>query len=148
MLRRSHILTTAAVLALSAAPASAITYEDLHSPNAQDAVASGTDLRSPDARDAAREAAAAQPGTDLRSPDARDAAREAAAEPDFRTSYQPIPPKAAPEATVEVRQSSSEGFDWGAASIGAAGMLALLSIVAGSTLLVSGHRRRRFEVAH
>jgi hypothetical protein len=40
----------------------------------------------------------------------------------------------------------SSSFDWGDAGIGAAGMLALLSIAAGSTLLVAGWRRRRFRV--
>ncbi|HZN88868.1 MAG TPA: hypothetical protein VFB44_07825 [Thermoleophilaceae bacterium] len=37
---------------------------------------------------------------------------------------------------------ASPGFDWGDAGIGAAGMLALFSMAAGSALLVTGHRRR------
>jgi hypothetical protein len=181
MLRRSHILTTAAVLALSAAPASAITYEDLRSPDAKDAaraaavVQPSQDLRSPDARDAAREAAgdtgfrtSYQPtpptgGQDLRSPDARDAADHVGLygvdepeqvtqdlrSPDARDAARDLPPVQIPVPTVEVRNSPSGGFDWGDAGIGAAGMLALFSIAAGSTLLVAGRRRRRgFEVAH
>jgi hypothetical protein len=41
---------------------------------------------------------------------------------------------------VEVEAPS--GFDWGDAGIGAAGMLALFSIAAGSLLLIAGRRRR------
>jgi hypothetical protein len=50
-------------------------------------------------------------------------------------------PPARGAAPIEVRVS--EGFDWGDAGIGAAGVLVLLSIIAGSTLLVVGLRRRR-----
>jgi hypothetical protein len=50
-----------------------------------------------------------------------------------------------PTQTVQVRGLPSPGFDWGDAGIGAAGMLALLSIAAGSTLLAAGWRRRRFQ---
>jgi hypothetical protein len=47
-------------------------------------------------------------------------------------------------ATVEV---PAGGFDWGDAGIGAAGMLALFSIGAGSTLLLTNRRRRQgFQV--
>jgi hypothetical protein len=52
-----------------------------------------------------------------------------------------------PAQTVTVRELPSPGFDWGDAGIGAAGMLALLSIAAGSTLVLAGWRRRReFQV--
>jgi hypothetical protein len=44
-------------------------------------------------------------------------------------------------AVVEVEGPS--GFDWGDAGIGAAGMLALFSISAGSALLLASRRRRR-----
>jgi hypothetical protein len=40
---------------------------------------------------------------------------------------------------VDVRETAS-GFDWGNAGIGAAGMLALFSITAGSMLLIAGRR--------
>jgi hypothetical protein len=87
MLRRKTILTTAAVMAVCAAPASATTYDDLRSPDAKDAAREAgavtgpsQDLRSPDARDAARQiGAATETSQDLRSPDARDAARQAGA---------------------------------------------------------------------
>jgi hypothetical protein len=85
MLRSRHILTTAALLAVCATPASAATFEDLQSngssatadiappPSSMAASAADEyqDLRSPDAKDAARDATA---GQDLRSPDAVDAA--------------------------------------------------------------------------
>jgi hypothetical protein len=42
----------------------------------------------------------------------------------------------------------SSGFDWGDAGIGAAGMLGLSTIAAGSTLFITSRRRRRgFQVA-
>jgi hypothetical protein len=44
-------------------------------------------------------------------------------------------------AVVQV-EAPSGGFDWGDAGIGAAGMLALFSIAAGSALLIAGRRRR------
>jgi hypothetical protein len=44
-------------------------------------------------------------------------------------------------AVVEVKAPS--GFDWGDAGIGAAGMLALACIGAGSALLIAGRRRRQ-----
>jgi hypothetical protein len=112
MIRRSHMLTTAALLAVCAAPAYA-----------------NQDLRSPDARDAAR-ASAETSYQDLRSPDARDAGQES-------------PTVQVPEPVVEIRESPGSGFDWGDAGIGAAGLLALLSIAGGVTLLAVGRRRRR-----
>jgi hypothetical protein len=115
MLRGKTILATAAMLAVSAAAASANQYQD---------------LRSPDARDAAREAGPlAGPSQDLRSPDARDAARD-------------LPRVVVSPPLVEVREAPSGGFDWGDAGIGAAGTLGLFSIAAGSALLVTGRRRR------
>lgn len=52
-----------------------------------------------------------------------------------------------PVRVVEVRADG--GFDWGDAGIGAAGMLALFSIAAGSALMLMGRRRRRgVRVAH
>ena len=64
---------------------------------------------------------------DLRSPDARDAGR---------------PPAQVPTPIVEIRQVPGSGFDWGDAGIGAAGLLALLSIAGGLALLVGSRRRR------
>jgi hypothetical protein len=130
MIRRSHILTTAALLAACVVPAYADGKVIQEHPTAAPASQSYQDLRSPDARDAGQ---AAQVPQDLRSPDARDAGRES-------------PPVQAP--VVEIREVPSGGFDWGDAGIGAAVILALSSIAAGLALMVGARRRRRgFEVA-
>jgi hypothetical protein len=160
MLRRSHILTAVVVLVACAAlvpsayavygpatpaqsadqavpPPSSIAesadqaYQDLRSPDARDAKTEpvtqvAQDLRSPDARDAAR-AAKVEVAQDLRSPDARDAGRT---------------PVEVPTPVVEIREVPSSGFDWGDAGIGAAGILALLSIAGGLTLMSTSRRRR------
>jgi hypothetical protein len=155
MLRFSHILTTAALVAVCAAPASAATFEQLHSsdqssgaskaaadtgfrtsyqPVPPSKTGAGQDLRSPDAVDAAahRGIYASDRGSyvlnrDYGSPDALDAARD-------------LPPVQIP--VLEARDVPSSGFDWGDAGIGAAGMLAIFSIAAGSALLLTGRRRR------
>ena len=103
MLRRSHILTAVAVLAMCVVPGFAYgmpdqpvspdqpapppssiaqsagqAYQDLRSPDARDAKTVpqvAQDLRSPDARDAKTEPVT-QVAQDLRSPDARDAKTE------------------------------------------------------------------------
>ena len=111
-MRRTHLITTAALVAACAMPATA--------------AAQGQDLRSPDARDAA--AASTQTAyQDLRSPDARDVGRP--------------PVQVAP--VVEIRDAPGNGFDWGDAGIGAAGLLAMLSIAGGLALMVTTRRRRR-----
>lgn len=148
MLRRKTILTTAAVLAVCAAPAPASTYEDLRSPDAGDAARqvgavteTSQDLRSPDARDAAANRGLYEPARgpyglerDYGSPDAADAARD-------------LPPVRIAAPALEVHEPSG-GFDWGDAGIGAAGLLGLLSITAGSVLFIAGRRRRGgFRVA-
>jgi hypothetical protein len=116
MLRRNQIITTAALVVACAVPATAAgEYQDLRSADAQDA-----------ARAAARNVHA--PTQDLRSPDARDAARDRA-------------PVQAPAPTVVVHELPQSTFDWGDAAIGAAGILALLGIAAGSTLLAINRRR-------
>ena len=170
MLRRSHILTTAALLAVCATPASAATYEDLHTSGdvappppslAASAADEYQDLRSPDAKDAA---AAAEAGQDLRSPDAADAAAHRGiyapeegkyvlnrhyGSPDAVDAARDLPPVQIPTPVVEVKESPSGGFDWGDAGIGAAGLLALFSIAAGSGLLLTTRKRRQgIEVAH
>ena len=66
MLRRSHILTTAALLAVCATPASAATYEELQSDGA-----AGGDVAPPPSSIVA---SAADEYQDLRSPDTVDAA--------------------------------------------------------------------------
>ena len=150
MLRRSHILTAVAVLAMCVVPGFANgmpdqpvpppssiaqsegqAYQDLRSPDAKDAKTEpvtqvAQDLRSPDARDAAQ-AAKVEIAQDLRSPDARDAG---------------LPESPSPDTVVDIREAPTSGFDWGDAGIGAAGLLALLSIAGGLTLMVTTRRRR------
>lgn len=55
---------------------------------------------------------------------------------------QPQPPPPAPHPNRVVVRVSSNGFDWGDAGIGAAGILALLSIAGGLTLMATTRRRR------
>ena len=132
-MRRTQLITSAALVAACAVPAMAVAQtQDLRSPDTRDAAAAAAaehyqDLRSPDARDAARPSETRQ-YSDLRSPDARDAGR---------------PPVQVPTPLVEIREVPGNGFDWGDAGIGAAGLLALLSIAGGVTLLAVGRRRRR-----
>ena len=135
----------------SIAVSAADQYQDLRSPDARDAGQSAQtqvaqDLRSPDARDAKTEPVT-QVAQDLRSPDARDAAQAAKVEvaqdlrsPDARDAGLPESPT--PDTVVEIREVPGNGFDWGDAGIGAAGLLALLSIAGGLTLMVTTRRRR------
>jgi hypothetical protein len=111
-MRRTQLITSAALVAACAAPASA--------------AAQTPDLRSPDARDAAS-AAEKRSYQDLRSPDARDAGVDR-------------PPVTIPVVDVP---GNTGGFDWTDAGIGAAGMLGLMGIAAGSILAVLQSRRRR-----
>ena len=89
------------------------------------------DLRSPDAADTARIAALRQT-QDLRSPDARDTAAG-------RGTF------TAPRVTVvkvtQSPQATGGGFDWGDAGIGAGGVIALVLVGVGGSLMVT-HRRR------
>ena len=127
-------LAVAGVLGASAfAVPTASALQDLASPDARDSrpVAQhqivSTDLRSPDAQDA--RSVAQQPRTvssDLRSPDAQDARGNTTLR-----SY--------PTPTV-VEVSSSNGFDWGDAGIGAGGMLAVVAIAVGGSLVVTRRR--------
>jgi hypothetical protein len=152
MLRLSHILTTAALVAVCAAPASAATFEQLHStaqsdgaskaaadtgwrssyqpaPQSRGAYVLNRDYGSPDALDAAPQPAGRDEyvlNRNYGSPDAVDAARN-------------LPPVQIP--VVEARDVPSSGFDWGDAGIGAAGMLALFSIAGGAALLLTGRKR-------
>ncbi|HEY7453261.1 MAG TPA: hypothetical protein VH683_01765 [Thermoleophilaceae bacterium] len=134
-MRRNQLITTTALVAACAAPATAAAQgQDLRSPDTRDAAAAAAaeaqayqDLRSPDARDAGR-TSHDRPTQDLRSPDARDVGRS---------------PVEIPTPVVEVREVPASGFDWGDAGVGAAGIVALFSIAVGGVLLLGGRRRRR-----
>ena len=129
-MRSTKLITTAALVAACTAPAAAVAQtQDLRSPDARAAAAEAEtkgyqDLRSPDRREAQD-----PPYQDLRSPDARAAGSD-------------VPPVQIAAPVVEVRDASN-GFNWGDAGIGAAGMLALLAIATGLTMGVAQARRRR-----
>jgi hypothetical protein len=155
MLRLSHILTTAALVAVSAAPASAATFEQLHSDSSKSqgqAYVLNRDYGSPDRIDAASKSQGKADVLDRNygSPDALDASRQPAergtyvlnrdyGSPDAADAARNLPP--VQTAVLEPRDVSSGGFDWGDAGIGAAGMLALFSIAGGAALLLTGRRR-------
>jgi hypothetical protein len=147
MSRHKHLITTAALLAVCATPASAATWEDMSDPPpppssiATSAENEYQDLRSPDAQDAAghRGVYESEQGPYVLdrgygSPDAVDVARD-------------LPSYPTPAPVLATTDSPSGGFDWGDAGIGAAGMLALFSVAGGSALLLTGRKRRRVRMA-
>jgi hypothetical protein len=87
---------------------------------------------SPSARDAARDATASQ-GRDARLPDAVDRARA-------REISRPEAPRVP---RVQIGETSSSEFGWGDAGIGAAVVLALVSVGTGAVTLLSRRRRGR-----
>ena len=113
MLRRNQLIGTA-VLALACS---------LPAPAAMSQV----DLRNPDSRQATPPPSFDEGYRDLRNPDSRQAPGGV---------EEPAP-------VIEVREVPSSGFSWADAGIGAAGMLGLFSLAAGSLLLVTNRRRRR-----
>jgi hypothetical protein len=153
MLRLSHILTTAALVAVCAAPASAATFEQLHSDSSKSQgqpYVLNRDYGSPDRIDAASKSQgqAYVLNRDYGSPDRIDTAQDVPSyvlnrdygSPDAADAARDLPP--VQTAVLEPRDASSGGFDWGDAGIGAAGMLALFSIAGGAALLLTGRRRR------
>jgi hypothetical protein len=153
-MRRTQLITTAALVAVCAVPATAAAHygQSPGSSETPDAAATAEeqiyqDLRSPDARDAKTEPVT-QVAQDLRSPDARDAKTEPVTQvaqdlrsPDARDAGLPESP--APDTVVDITEAPTSGFDWGDAGIGAAGLLAMLSIAGGVALMVTTRRRRR-----
>jgi len=147
MLRRSQILTTAALLAVCAAPASAAPWDELRGSKASatPAQAAPADVAPPPSSIAA---GAAKEYQALRSPDeAPYVLNRDYGSPDAVDAARDLPPVQIPAPIVEVRDAPASGFDWGDAGIGAAGMLALFGIAGGSALLLTGRRRRGVHVA-
>jgi hypothetical protein len=141
MLRRNTILTTAALMAVFAVPASAQTDSG---PYVLD-----RDYGSPDAADAARDLPSA-PVAPLANPGPfTDSQRKLVESPEVQQMQQRVSGQISAIPPVVQVSAPSGGFDWGDAGIGAAGMLALFSIAAGSALLLTGRKRRRgVPVAH
>jgi hypothetical protein len=103
------------------------------------------DLRSPDARDAAR---LAEPGyylehptQDLRSPDTRDATLISMGLREQPTTIAPAGHSSSTAAT------SSLGFDWADAAVGAAIMLGVLLVAAGGTVAFRRRAHRHHAIA-
>jgi hypothetical protein len=124
--------------AIDARPPVAQTMKDLRTPDAVEAgtPATGTDLRTPDAVDAGTPATAAAAGTDLRTPDAVDHGLG-------RGTF------SAPDVTVVkvVDPPPTTGFDWSDAGIGAGGLMGLILVALGGTLVVSHRRHSRMPLA-
>ena len=160
MLRLSQILTTAALVAVCAAPASAATFENLHSTAQNDGAskaAADTGWRSSyqpappsNTGQGQGDRGAYVLNRDYGSPDALDAARQAAdpgayvlnrdyGSPDAMDAGRNLPPVQVP--TIVADGTPSAGFDWSDAGIGAAGMFGLFAIAAGSALLLTIRRR-------
>ena len=140
MLRKSHtlsMLTTAIAVAALAAPATAITYEDLRNPDSK-AAAIEAQREQPVSRISAtrtrrprrsRRSGSSRSTEDLRNPDSKAAAIEAQRGTPAET---PAPPTIA----------QAPGFDWGDAGIGAGSALGLL-LIALSVSFTVAHRRSR-----
>ena len=127
-----------AITALGASTAGA-QRADFHT---SDAIDAGTpvaqtmkDLRTPDAVDAGTPATTTA-GTDLRTPDAVDhgLGRGTFSAPDVTVVKVADPPP-------------TTGFDWGDAGIGAGGLLGLILVGLGGTLVVSHRRHSRMPLA-
>ncbi len=158
-MRRKTILTTAALLAVAAAPAygDPTPWENLRTPGPVDAgeqrgsdgearpYVLQRDYGSPDAVDGEARPYVLQ--RDYGSPDAvdgearPDVLQRDYGSPDVVDAARDLPPVQIPAPVVASAEPPS-GFDWSDAGLGAAGMLALLSIAAGSALLLTGRKRR------
>jgi hypothetical protein len=102
------------------------------------------DLRSPDARDAAIAQERVAPARDVSSPQVITDRQHAIVErykqsPAYQAALREVMVAAAPQ-PAPVHADS--GLDWGAAGIGAAGMLAVMLIALAAVFTV-GHRRQR-----
>ncbi len=154
MLERTTMLTTAAVALAVSLPVSASAQQDLRNPDRRDPVSQRQELRNPDNRHTASGAnVSASARQDLRSPDAVDASRvdeisglqpQDLRSPDAADAGQRVGIYSPDSlSTVSAPEPSDRGFDWGDAGIGAAGMLGLISLTAGTTLIGARFRRRR-----
>jgi hypothetical protein len=123
---RRLIITFAAAVVLAVVPAVAAA-QDYRSPDAR----AGASIGLMNGRSVGSEFGPAE--RNLSSPDARDVVIHPV------TTYEPGRVVRPTQATIDV----GGGFDWGDAGIGAAGMLALIAIVAGTFLIAVQRRRHR-----
>jgi hypothetical protein len=122
MLRARSITTIGAVVAL-AVPAAAGAQQDLRTPDAIDARDNALIIKSQ--------------RQDRRSPDAVEAAR----------TPSPAPTRIVPTRIAPPQPAAADGFEWGDAGIGAAGMLGLLGL-AGGTAALTLRRRHGVRPSH
>jgi hypothetical protein len=101
------------------------------------------DYGSPDAADAARDLPSAPVASHANPGPYPDSERKLVESPEVQQMQQRVGGQISAIPTVVQVSAPSGGFHWGDAGIGAAGMLALFSIAAGSALLLTGRRRRR-----
>jgi len=134
----TSIIAVAIAMAIFVPSAAAYHAEDLPVAGAtsQSTATQPQDERSPDAIDAAR-AIEVSPAQDERSPDAVNGVRASTLTPAGSAGVSPS----------RSGQSTSDAFEWGDAGLGAAIMLALLSLCGGVVLLIGRRRRRRGYVA-
>ena len=135
--RSAGIALAVTALGASTAVAQPIDYRapvaiDAGTPAAQ----TTKDLRTPDAVDAGTPVTATTAGTDLRTPDAVDhgLGRGTFSAPDVTVVKVVDPPPTA-------------GFDWSDAGIGAGGLLGLILVGLGGTLVVTHRRHSRMPLA-
>jgi hypothetical protein len=143
MLRRNQLIGTAALaLACSLpAPAAVAQQQDLRLPDRVAPEPGAQQAPGPQSSTTAQEAQGYSPGFSERE---REIVRDYQGTPEYMRSVdQTRLERLAREAGTATVVVPSGGFDWGDAGIGAAGMLALFSIGAGSTLLLTNRRRRR-----
>jgi hypothetical protein len=135
-MHRKHHFTTAAAVAIAlgvAAPAAA-QQQDLRTPDTQDA-AKAVHCTS-GSRTCSREQGLRAPKQDLRAPDNRFG----------QPTGEMVVPVPMP-ARVRIVEVPSNGFEWGDAGIGAAGILGVVGLVLGAGVGMAGARRRRSRVA-
>jgi hypothetical protein len=87
-------------------------------------------------------AASASPGTHAGPGIFTDSERKLVESPEVQGMMDRASSEIRATPAVVAVEAPSGGFDWGDAGIGAAGMLGLFSIAAGSALLIGGRRRR------
>jgi hypothetical protein len=146
--RRKSVITGLAFAAMAIpVTAGAAPYKD---PSVPQASAGSQVLPSNFRSDAASNGSVSSSSQALPSNFRSDAASNGSASDNTSSSYtlpsnfrsEAIDGHAQQPAPTTVQVSSSSGFDWGDAGIGAAAIAGLLALCGGMTLLVTSHRRR------
>jgi hypothetical protein len=144
MFRRNQLIGAAALALACSLPASAAVaqQQDLRLPDRVAPEPGAQQAPAPQSSTAAQEGQGYPPG--FFTEREREIVRDYQRTPEYERSLdQTRLERLEREAGTATLEAPSGGFDWGDAGIGAAGMLALFSIGAGSTLLLTNRRRRR-----